>query len=305
MTCIKVFSCFQNTYTYCIKCETFRSALLPEIYLPSDMKLRQSLISVQCGTSLGKIQVIAHAVYKSLYVKSIQVTPQFFFIFCFFMITLLFIYYLFYLYITVASQGSLVASTQTQLQFSFRSFRKHQRASERSDTPAVLFFITRARRTLKRKQRVCEQARPSGTGHRFQQINNKSSYCYDCSFHGECCLPLSLPLNTAAPHRSPGSLYTGFPLKAKCFEIRQHVEKIKEGGGVHQPPLLYHGRDMTLRIRPRVDCCLNIYPTCIQVYVQQLFPNSFVPLLPLSFRHAGAQLNQGVLKEQKCFIQRF
>ena len=40
MTCIKVFSCFENTYTYCIKCETFRSALLPEIYLPSGMKAK-------------------------------------------------------------------------------------------------------------------------------------------------------------------------------------------------------------------------------------------------------------------------
>ena len=43
MTCIKVFSCFQNTYTYSIKCETFRSALLREIYLPSDMKAKPDL----------------------------------------------------------------------------------------------------------------------------------------------------------------------------------------------------------------------------------------------------------------------
>ena len=71
-----------------------------------------------------------------------------------------------------------VACKQTLFYFSFRSVQKHRRACERSErartsaerekenlalavnkSPAVLYFITRARRTLKRKLRVCEQAK--------------------------------------------------------------------------------------------------------------------------------------------------
>ena len=70
------------------------------------------------------------------------------------------------------------ACTQTLVYFSFGSFRKHRWARERvrsiyffsSPHPTTLrwrsinppwfsFFITRARQTLKRKERVCEQAR--------------------------------------------------------------------------------------------------------------------------------------------------
>ena len=72
-------------------------------------------------------------------------------------------------------------------------------------------------------------------------LNNKSYRCYDCSFHVECCLALSLPSNTTAPHRSPGSLCTdlctGSPLKAKSFRntATYHKHQGGGGGGVHQP----------------------------------------------------------------------
>ena len=53
------------------------------------------------------------------------------------------------------------------------------------------------------------------------------------------------PWNT--PHLKKSK---GFPLKIKSFQVLQHIKN--SGEGSIQPPLLFHGGGMNLRVCPRV-----------------------------------------------------
>ena len=64
----------------------------------------------------------------------------------------------------------------------------------------------------------------------------------------------------------------GFPLKAKWFRNTATCQKHK-GYSINPPSPLYHGRGMTLRVRPRVKIKGEAKPTLLRQVTSKNFKN--------------------------------